>query len=672
MPVHGERSLVNGEWGRLRSPFAIRRSPSHRLTSLASFALLTYFFLTTTASAQQLTDTLRLKEVEVIAPRLSTYGTGGRVQRMDSTTLTRYAAADLGELLANETPVFIKSYGLGSLATTSLRGGSAHHTAVLWNGLAISSPMNGQIDLSLVPVGVANAVSVQYGGSTALWGSGAVGGAIHLDNVPHFGRGLRVDGSVAFGSFGDRRQQLHVELAKDRWITRVALNHTDAANDFTYRTGPPDAPTDRTQTNAALKRYGLVLEQHARIGTNDRIGVRYWYQHTDREIPPTRLQAFSTAYQLDGSHRLMADWKHDRTRWGTTVRGGWFGERLDWYASEDAVNALSRSHLWIAEGEVRIRPGGAHALDIGMNHTHARALADGYPQEPTQDRRAAFLMYRYGPQGRFTGSASARQEWLDGRAVPFTGSLGAEYRLRTWVGLKAQAARLYRIPTLNDLYWNPGGNPDLLPESGYSGDLGIALQRTIKTVAVRSEMTWFNRIMDNWIIWLPGTAFWSPRNIMQVWSRGVETDNEIAWKAGASTVKLGVLTSHVVSTNQVAKSRYDDSVDKQLIYVPMYSGNVRIGISRTRGSVQLSTTYTGYRYTSTDNREFLEPYWLLNASVSVRVLRKARWQADVFAHASNILNTRYEIMQSRPMPLRNYQAGIRIHFDRPRRTAPAP
>lgn len=657
MQARGERSSVNGEWGRLHSPFAIRFSPAHLV---ALFTVL----LATSASAQRLDDTLRLKEVEVTAPRLQTFDAGGKVQRIDSTTMARYAAADLGDLLTNESPVFIKSYGLGSLATTSFRGGSAHHTAVLWNGLAISSPMNGQIDLSLVPMGVANAVSVQYGGSTALWGSGAVGGAIHLDNVPHFGRGLQVDGSVAFGSFGDRRQQLRVELAKDRWITRVALTNADATNDFTYRTGSPDSPVDRTQTNAALKRTSLVLEQHARFGMHDRIGIRYWYQQTDREIPPTRLQAFSTAYQLDGSHRLMADWKHDRTRWGTTVRGGWFDERLDWYASQDAANALSRSQLWVAEGEFRYRPRGAHTVDLGLNHTHARARADGYPQESTQDRSAAFLLYRYRPQGRFTGSASARQEWLAGNAVPFTGSLGAEYRLRPWVTLKAQAARLYRIPTLNDLYWNPGGNPDLLPESGYSGDLGMVLQRIVKRFTLHSEITWFNRTMDNWIIWLPGPAFWSPRNIMQVWSRGVEIDSEIAWKSGTTTIKLGVMTNHVVSTNEVAKSRYDDSVDKQLIYVPMYSGNGRLGVVRGRGSFHVSTTYTGYRYTSTDNREFLDPYWLLNASASVRVIRKARWQADVFAHANNILNTRYEIMLSRPMPLRNYQVGIRFHFDR--------
>lgn len=599
------------------------------------------------------------------APRLNTFGAGAKVQHIDSATMARYGTADLGDLLANESPVFIKSYGLGSLATTTFRGGSAHHTAVLWNGLNIGSPMNGQLDLSLVPVGVANELSIQYGGSTALWGSGAVGGAIHLDNVPHFGRGLQVDGSVAFGSFGDRRQQLHVELAKDRWITRVAFNNADAANDFTYRIGPPDATTERKQTNAALKRHGLVLEQHARIGKDDRIGIRYWYQHADRRIPPTSLQAFSTTHQLDGSHRMMADWKHDRARWGTTVRAGRFEERLDWYAWEDAPSAASRSQVLIAEAEARLRPGGPHTMELGINHTYARAVADGHPVEHGQPRSAAFGMYRYRPVDRFTASASVRQEWLDGRAVPFTGSIGAEYRLSKWATLKAQAARLYRIPTLNDLYWIPGGNPDLLPESGYSGDLGAALQRTIEQVTLRSEITWFNRTMDNWIIWLPGPSYWTPRNIMQVWSRGVETDSEVAWKTGNTTVKLGIRTSHVVSTNRMASSRYDESVDKQLIHVPMYSGGSRLTLVRGRLTITASTTYTGYRYTSTDNREFLHPYWLLNASASFQVLRSSRWRADVFVQAHNLLNERYEILPSRPMPLRNHQAGIRFHFDRP-------
>ncbi|MDX9750202.1 MAG: TonB-dependent receptor [Flavobacteriales bacterium] len=629
---------------------------------------LLHFFtlLSTTTFAQQPADTLLLKEFEVSATRLKSFAAGTKVQQMDSSTMARYAAADLGELLANASPVFIKSYGLGSLATTSFRGGSANHTAVLWNGLDLNSPMNGQIDLSLIPVGVADEVSVQYGGSTALWGSGAVGGAIHLSNTPRFGRGLHVDGGIGFGSFGDRRQRLRVELAKERWVTIIAAYNADALNGFTYMQPTPAGPVERTQTNAAMERRGVIAEQHLRIAPTQRIGLRYWFQDSDRRIPPTRLQHAGTAYQLDASHRLMADWQRSTGRWATTVRAAWFNERLDWYAAQDADPALSRASKSIAEAEMRYRPGGPHAVDVGVNHTHARALTDGYPDDPRQDRSALFAMYRYRPaKERFTGTASARQEWMVGNAVPFTGSIGAEYRLRSWATLKAHAARVYRVPTFNDLYWLPGGNPALLPEDGWSADVGVALQRTVKQFALRSEITWFNRMLDNWIIWLPGPAYWTPQNIMQVWSRGVETDSEIAWKRGTCTYKLGVVTNHVVSTNQIATGPHDASVDKQLIYVPMYSGNARIGVEHARASFILSTTYTGYRYTSTDNRDFLDPYWLLNASASVRVVKKTRWQADVFAHANNLLDTDHEVMLSRPMPLRNYQAGIRFHFDRP-------
>jgi iron complex outermembrane receptor protein len=639
-------------------------APSHFRT-LPLFLTSSLLLLATGLIAQPLTDTLLLKEFEVSAPRLATYGAGAKVQRMDSATMARYASADLGELLANESPVFIKSYGLGSLATTSFRGGSANHTAVLWNGISISSPMNGQIDLSLIPVGAANEVSVQYGGSTALWGSGAVGGAIHLNNVPRFGRGVQVDGSAAFGSFGDRRQNVRVKLAQERWITSIALYNADATNDFTYRTGPASARTERTQTNADLQRRGLLLEQHVRTGSHGRLGLRYWYQQADRRIPPTRLQAFSTAQQLDASHRVMADWRYERAKWGTTLRGGWTDERLDWYASADAENALSRARTLVGEAELCYRPEGPHAVDFGLHHTQAQARTDGYPHDPTQDRSAIFALYRYRPGSPFTGTVSARQEWLDGSAVPFTGAIGAEYGVQRWLTLKAQAARVYRVPTFNDLYWNPGGNPALLPEDGYSGDLGILLRGSWKQFSARSEITWFNRMLDNWIIWLPGPAYWSPQNIMQVWSRGLESDSEIAWKAGSTTVKLGLMTNHVVSTNQVAKSRHDDSVDRQLIYVPMYSGNGRLAVARGRGSFTVHATYTGYRYTSTDNREYLEPYWLLNASASLRVVRQARWQADVFVHANNLLGTEYEVMLSRPMPMRNYQVGVRVHFDRP-------
>ena len=113
---------------------------------------------------QVVVDTVRLYEVEVAAPRLVGVNVGAHVVVLDSATLARHATTDLGTLLGNESSVFIKNYGPGSLATTAFRGGSASHTAVLWNGFNIGSPMNGQLDLSLVPVFAANDMRIEHGG----------------------------------------------------------------------------------------------------------------------------------------------------------------------------------------------------------------------------------------------------------------------------------------------------------------------------------------------------------------------------------------------------------------------------------------------------------------------------------------------------------------------------
>lgn len=615
------------------------------------------------ATAQELPDTVKLNPFEVVAPRLSHYAAGAKVQRVDSTTMQRYGLSDLGALLANETPVFVKSYGLGSLATTSFRGGSANHIAILWNGFNIGSPMNGQLDLSLLPIASAGAVSVQYGGSTALWGSGAVGGAIHLSNEAQFGRGLVLDGSVGMGSFGDRRQQARVAFSNQRSFTSITVFNADAQNDFTYEVRRARSTEQREQTNAAFQQQGIIAEQHYRINERQRVNARVWYQRTEREIPPTRVQPTSSANQNDATLRTTAEWSRSGKTVSLAARAAYFDERIDWYASDPAAAAPSHSRTVIAEVESRMRPAEGHTVDIGLNSTYAQATSDGYPNGPRQGRAALFSMYRYqSKSGRSTASLSVRQEMLDGELMPTTASVGGEHRLLPWLTAKVQGSRVYRVPTFNDLYWRPGGDPQLLPEDGFSGDAGLVVKVQRGRFTLRSELTAFSRSIRNWIIWLPGPAYWSPRNVMEVWSRGVETDTEFAWRRQRTAIKLKVLTDHVVSTNEIPTSANDASVDKQLIYVPMYSGHARLSIEQGKAAVAFSMVYTGYRYTSTDNSAYLDPYWLSNASASYSLTGKARWRATVFIHVNNVLDTQYEIMLNRPMPQRNYQAGIQFHF----------
>lgn len=635
--------------------------------------LLHFFLAPNVGSAQDTTSVDSLRTVEVAAPRLVAFGAGSKVERIDSTTLARHAGSDLATLLMHETPVFIKSYGLGSLATSTFRGGSAGHTAVLWNGFNIGSPMNGQMDLALIPMGVANDVRIQYGGRSALWGSGAVGGTIHLNDRPHFDRELTIQARVSAGSFNDHRQQLKLAFGDPTWSASLALLNASARNNFPYiNTELPGSPEQRL-TNADMWQRALIAQVHRRIAEQQVVHVSYWYQESERAIPPTMHQVSSSAMQFDGTHRLTGAWRHTGTRTEVEARAAWFDEDLLWYPfATDSVRSRSRTAM--AEAEVRHRIATRHTVGAGLNATHARAVSDGYPDEPRQDRTALFLAYSHrGRNDRAQHSLSVRQEVMDGRVVPLTATVGSSFALTDRIRLRGTAAKVYRIPTFNDLFWVPGGDRDLLPESGYTGEVGVEARHMIKGWRISGEVTGFSRTLDNWIMWVPGSAYWTPQNIMKVWSRGLEARAALSVPLQRTTLSVSVLTNHVVSTNQVPKTPNDASVDKQLIYVPMYSGHARIGVQRGPLSATVQLGYTGYRYTSTDNLSYLEPFTLGSAWATYTLKPWKRHTLAIEAQANNLFDTVYQTIAYRPMPLRHYRVGLRLYLDARRAgTTPTP
>ena len=96
----------------------------------------------------------------------------------------------MASLLAQQEPVFVKSYGFNGLATLNFRGSSSAQSQVLWNGVPIQNAALGIADISTLPVSFMAKVNIVYGGSAALWGSGNVGGALMLENeTPVFGPG---------------------------------------------------------------------------------------------------------------------------------------------------------------------------------------------------------------------------------------------------------------------------------------------------------------------------------------------------------------------------------------------------------------------------------------------------------------------------------------------------
>src|SRR5690606_21752078 len=89
---------------------------------------------------------------------------------------------------------------------------------------------------------------------------------------------------------------------------------------------------------------------------------------------------------------------------------------------------------------------------------------------------SVMLNMHFKPSDYFAMYILMRAEYYDSRMMPLIPSGGFEWQVihNKPVLLRANFARNFHKPTLNDLYWIPGGNEDLLPEDGITGDLSLS------------------------------------------------------------------------------------------------------------------------------------------------------------------------------------------------------
>jgi vitamin B12 transporter len=143
-------------------------------------SLITIGLLLAGLNAVAQTDTL--KPVLVEAEKTINPSKTSKTIAFSDDQLLELGQRNLGDLLSKSSAIYIKSYGLGALATPSVRGTGASQTQVFWNGININSPTLGQSDLSIFPLIFINKAQLHLGSTGTVDGSGGIGGSIRLDS----------------------------------------------------------------------------------------------------------------------------------------------------------------------------------------------------------------------------------------------------------------------------------------------------------------------------------------------------------------------------------------------------------------------------------------------------------------------------------------------------------
>lgn len=589
--------------------------------------------------------------------RFESFNIGAKMVQTDSLVKLIAQHDNLAQLLSYNSQVFVRAYGPNQIATTSFRGAGAQHTAVLWNGINLQNSLMGQTDFSLLPVGFIDDISVHYGGNSALYGAGAIGGAVILNNTPAFNK-QSLSYQIGAGSFGLMQHRLALTYGNKKCYIKARTYYQTAQNNIAYHNYTLADKLLQKLAHAQHKSYGLMLESGYAINAKQEINLRYWYGFTDRNIPPTIGMAVNNAYQIDESNRLGFEWKRTTNKTRYIGRLAFVNEYLNYNDPTTYNSGTSLSKTIVSELENTIQINLKAALNFGVNYTGNFAQSSGYIHNASRNNLAAFLSINNNWSNKVKTTANLRQDIVDGVIQPYTAGIGADYKLNQYLNFTAKANKSFRLPTLNDLYWVTG-NPNLLPEKGYAQELGLAIKRTSVHAFINQQFNVFNRQINNWILWQPYGGAWIPQNLLQVWSRGIELNTRYTYCYNKFMLSLRGDISYLLSTNQKTNVLNDVTVGKQLIYIPRLTYQSWFSVSYNNAYLSINQTYTGYRFTSSDNTSFINDYLLLNVFMG-KSFQFKKVKVDAKIHINNILNHEYQVLPSRPMPMRNFLFSLGV------------
>ncbi len=628
-----------------------------------------------TSVASMVSDTIELHEVKVVRTRESLFRAGQQAMFLDRSMLRQQASATMDELLADYLPAGILSYGSdGSLATLRLRGGGSNHTQVSWNGISLNSPTTGITDFSLIPAGLADQLVLVQGASGSLSGNSTFGGALFLSSEAEWDSRMNLRMVSETGSFGTRRILFTARGGSRVVQADIRILRQQALNDFRFHdVYKPGAPLI-TQSHDGYHYTALVQNLYFQLPGNQELSFGTWYQTRDKEIPAIMGSYVPGATsQQDSSLRMYLNWKKRFVHAQLSVNGALNHEYLrytdpDGGTSGEGLESFYRIRQSTLGAEYRLYLQESLVIDAGLRTEHRMADVEAYGGSVRETLWQAYSGIRW-DRGPLTSHFSLRKPFITGYAVPWMVSLSTRLEIfpgKLWSAL--QAGNRFRVPSLNERFWVPGGNPAIHPETGWGFEWMndwylFGGEHTPDAWLARTSL--FSSLIDHWIQWVPGISYWNPVNYKQVWSRGLEIRTEGRWKMGDWSGKATLSYQYIRATNERAAGD-DEILGRQLPYIPSQAAAMNISMDLRSFGFRFIQHWTGKRYTTADNQPAfaLEAYFNTDLSGEYRI-ELDDWSLQFGARIANLFNQEYQAVRSYALPGRAVFFSLSVEWNRP-------
>lgn len=581
------------------------------------------------------------------------------------TDLEQVQSLTLANLLSNSSTIYMKTNGEGGLATPSFRGTGASHTQVYWNGLPVNSLLNGSADFSTLPSFMNDEINLYYGSSSMLIGSGALGGGISLKTNTSWNKETEAEYLQEIGSFGTYQSFLSAKFGNEKWRSHTKLFYSQSENNYPY-------------LNTANGEQNIVKEYRKYADYNKSGFLQEIYHKTKsaqwalkvtgseyfRHIPTPIIVNSNNGKESEKGQNLKSvlEYKTVVNRAVVEAFVGFSNDIITYTDLRKLQNQVSKHQttgLYSNTSLLFIK--GDFSLKTGVQANYFVGQSNYYKDVKRRSQLALFANAEYKFENGFSIYGLLREEMVDAEFRLPTPTLGLCYPIGKSFLVKTSLAYNEHLPTLNDLYWVPGGNPNLKPEKSLSGE--VALEYIFKKY-FNIELAYFHSEIKDWILWQPlnASSLWTPSNLKHVQNKGLEVNFSGKYNWNKILFKENVGYSYTLATNKKAQFTSDESVNKQLVYVPKHIFYSQSQVETPWGYFTWNINFIGDRYTNTSNTKFLPAYILNDVQIgrAFRLSKTNKLKLNIEFKIGNLFNQYYESIPFQPMQGINYHLYAKI------------
>jgi iron complex outermembrane receptor protein len=594
---------------------------------------------------------IKLKEVIVSDSYLKNADKTQTVIQFDESSIKKNQPL-LTDLLNYNSTIYFKQYGRGMLSTVSFRGTTASQTAVIWNGININSQLTGSTDFNTINSADYNSIAIKAGGGSVIYGSGAIGGSVHLNNDLSFTHQNTTTIQTNYGSFNTIGINLNSKVSDEKWSLQLGISNNSSTNDYLYVNRFDWKGNQLKNLNGEYINTNFNANFGWRINAKNQITLYSQSSNTDRNISLILPSESKTKYVNSFSRNLL-DYNAKLNGISLNFKNAFVYENFKYYADIDNDSyTYGSSECFISKINLGLSIIESLKLDAIFDYNTTKGYGSSFGNN-TRNIGSGALVLKHVFNSNWQSHCNIRQEITANYKSPLLFSVGSAYVFNSIYTLKINASKNYRIPTFNDLYWegSSSGNLNLKPESSNQLEIGNVFK--FKKI-ILCPAFYYIKIKDL-ISWIPGEGGnWSPQNTERVTTMG--TDILLNWKIkyGKSNFDVNATYAYTISRNELTQ--------KQLFFVPYNKATFSLGHSYKQWGLDYQFLYNGFVYTRADNNpmETIKSYQVSNLGISYdfKFLDSTKLGFQVL----NIMNLAYQSLEQRPLPGRNFNMYINLKF----------